>query len=53
MNPGLGPGTRGPAGNCVILYALIDRTVYLLSIKRHRQLSFDLAGHRVCPGADG
>ena len=25
----------------VILYALIDQTVYLLSIKHHRQLSFD------------
>lgn len=33
------------AGDFLILYALIDRTVYLLSIEHHRQLSFDLAGH--------
>jgi mRNA-degrading endonuclease RelE of RelBE toxin-antitoxin system len=28
-------------GGYVILYTLIDQTVYLLSIKHHRQLSFD------------
>ena len=33
------------AGDYLVLYALIGRTVYLLSIKHHRQLSFDLAGH--------
>jgi hypothetical protein len=26
----------------LVLYAIIDDTVYLLSIKHHRQLSFDL-----------
>ena len=30
-------------GGYMILYALIDQTVYLLSIKHHRQLSFDFA----------
>ncbi len=29
-------------GDYLVLYAVIDRTVYLLSIKHHRQLSFDL-----------
>lgn len=29
-------------GDYLILYAIIDRTVFLLSIKHHRQLSFDL-----------
>ena len=33
------------AGDYLILYALIDRSVYLLSIKHHRQLSFDLGAH--------
>lgn len=34
-------------GDYLILYAVIGRTVYLLSIKHHRQLSFDLAGYWV------
>lgn len=29
----------------LLLYALSDSTVYLLSIKHHKQLSFDLAAH--------
>jgi ParE toxin of type II toxin-antitoxin system, parDE len=29
------------AGDYLILYAVIEQTVYLLSIKHHRQLSFD------------
>lgn len=29
-------------GDFLVLYALIDDAVYLLSIKHHRQLSFDL-----------
>lgn len=29
----------------LLLYAQIQDTVYLLSIRHHRQLSFDLAGH--------
>ncbi|CAG2144048.1 type II toxin-antitoxin system RelE/ParE family toxin [Cupriavidus numazuensis] len=29
----------------LLLYAKIRDTVYLLSIRHHRQLSFDLAGH--------
>ncbi|TAM84379.1 MAG: type II toxin-antitoxin system RelE/ParE family toxin [Candidimonas sp.] len=29
----------------LLLYALIEDTVYLLSIRHHRQLSFDLASH--------
>ncbi len=29
----------------LLLYAQIGTTVYLLSIRHHRQLSFDLAGH--------
>jgi hypothetical protein len=33
------------AGDYLILYAVIDRVVYLLSIKHHRQLSFDLSGY--------
>lgn len=30
------------AGNYLVLYALFEETVFLLSIKHHRQLSFDL-----------
>lgn len=33
------------SGDYLILYAVRDPTVYLLSIKHHRQLSFDLKGH--------
>ena len=33
------------SGDYLILYAVCHRTVYLLSIKHHRQLSFDLKGH--------
>jgi hypothetical protein len=33
------------AGDFLILYAVESRTVYLLSIKHHRQLSFDLPAH--------
>ncbi|KVA17043.1 type II toxin-antitoxin system RelE/ParE family toxin [Burkholderia ubonensis] len=29
----------------LLLYAQIGDTVYLLSVRHHRQLSFDLAGH--------
>jgi plasmid stabilization system protein ParE len=29
----------------LLLYAQIEGTIYLLSIRNHRQLSFDLAGH--------
>lgn len=29
----------------LLLYAQIEGTIYLLSIRHHRQLSFDLAGH--------
>jgi len=29
------------SGDFLLLYAFIERTVYLLSIKHHRQLSFD------------
>ncbi len=29
------------SGDYLLLYALMQRTVYLLSIKHHRQLSFD------------
>lgn len=29
----------------LVLYARYDETIYLLSIKHHRQLSFDFAGH--------
>jgi plasmid stabilization system protein ParE len=29
----------------LVLYARYDETVYLLSIKHHRQLSFDFSGH--------
>ncbi len=32
-------------GDYVILYMVKGGAVYLLSIKHHRQLSFDLAGH--------
>lgn len=32
-------------GDFLILYAVESRTVYLLSIKHHRQLSFDLPSH--------
>lgn len=33
------------AGDFLILYAMRERTVFLLSIKHHRQLSFDFQGH--------
>jgi len=33
------------AGDYLILYALRDLDVYLLAIKHHLQLSFDLRGH--------
>lgn len=33
------------AGDYLILYTVESRTVYLLSIKHHRQLSFDLPSH--------
>ncbi len=33
------------AGDFLILYAAADRSVYLLSVKHHRQLSFDLSSH--------
>ncbi|OGA52673.1 MAG: hypothetical protein A3F74_01385 [Betaproteobacteria bacterium RIFCSPLOWO2_12_FULL_62_58] len=33
------------AGDFLILYAVDGRTVYLLSIKHHRQLSFNLPSH--------
>jgi plasmid stabilization system protein ParE len=33
------------AGDYLILYALRDLDVYLLAIKHHLQLSFDLQGH--------
>src|SRR5262245_11214933 len=32
-------------GDYLILYALLDERVYLLAIKHHLQLSFDLRGH--------
>ncbi len=32
-----------------MLYALIGTTVYLLAIKHHRQLSFDLGAHWLSP----
>jgi hypothetical protein len=32
-------------GDYLILYALRDPDVYLLAIKHHLQLSFDLQGH--------
>jgi hypothetical protein len=31
--------------HCLVQYAQIKGTVYLLSIRHHRQLSFDLASH--------
>jgi hypothetical protein len=31
-------------GDYLMLYTFIDATVYLLSIRHHRQLSFDFAG---------
>jgi hypothetical protein len=31
-------------GDYLMLYTVIDETVYLLSIRHHRQLSFDFAG---------
>jgi hypothetical protein len=34
-------------GDYLVLYAVRGRDVYLLSIKHHRQLSFDLKGHWV------
>jgi ParE toxin of type II toxin-antitoxin system, parDE len=33
------------AGDFLILYAVLDKSVYLLSIKHHRQLSFDFPAH--------
>ena len=33
------------SGDHLMLYALIGTTVYLLAIKHHRQLSFDLGAH--------
>lgn len=33
------------AGDFLILYAVQSRTVHLLSIKHHRQLSFDFPAH--------
>lgn len=33
------------AGNYVLLYAVRKDSVYLLSIRHHRQLSFDFAAH--------
>lgn len=44
----LGPSTvlrELIAGDYLILYALRDLDVYLLAIKHHFQLSFDLKGH--------
>lgn len=32
-------------GDFLILYAVQEKTVYLLSIKHHRQLSFDFPAH--------
>ena len=32
------------SGDYLLLYAMMGRTVYLLSIKHHRQLSFDVEG---------
>jgi plasmid stabilization system protein ParE len=31
--------------HCLLLYAVIDGTIYLLAIRHHRQLSFDFRGH--------
>ncbi|MBI3574887.1 MAG: type II toxin-antitoxin system RelE/ParE family toxin [Gammaproteobacteria bacterium] len=33
------------SGDYLVLYALRGDNIYLLSIKHHRQLSFDLKGH--------
>lgn len=33
------------AGDFLILYAMRDQTVYLLSIKHHRQLSFEFSAY--------
>ena len=33
------------SGDYLVLYALAGTTVYLLAIKHHRQLSFDLGAH--------
>ena len=33
------------AGDYLMLYAVREQTVYLLSIKHHRQLSFDFPAH--------
>jgi plasmid stabilization system protein ParE len=42
-------GRGGPreylAGDFLVLYAFRDQTVYLLSIKHHRQLSFHFPAH--------
>ena len=43
-----GPGTdvrQLVEGDYIILYAVRRSSVFLLSIKHHRQLSFDLSGH--------
>jgi len=43
-----GPGSRIRQlidGDYIILYLVREPAVYLLAIKHHRQLSFDLAGH--------
>ncbi len=37
------------SGDYLMLYALIGTTVYLLAIKHHRQLSFDLGAHWLSP----
>ena len=34
------------SGDYLVLYAVRGADLYLLSIKHHRQLSFDLKGHR-------
>lgn len=34
------------SGDYLVLYAVRGDNLYLLSIKHHRQLSFDLKGHR-------
>lgn len=33
------------SGDYLLLYAVSPKTLYLLSIRHHRQLSFDLSGH--------
>ncbi len=50
MTPNRRAGRRA-AGlrDYLMLYALIGTTVYLLAIKHHRQLSFDLGAHWLSP----